>query len=106
MAGGFTGTPEQFTAAEGRVVDVRAQMDQQLSKLEGEIEATRAGWQGEAQAAFTNVMVRFNETGKGLNSALQHIGELLKEAGSTYQRSEQQQQEIMESMNKGFGVLG
>ncbi|MBB4686426.1 WXG100 family type VII secretion target [Amycolatopsis jiangsuensis] len=106
MAGGFTGTPQQFTEAEGRVVDVRAQMDQQLSKLEGEIEATRAGWQGQAQTAFDNVMRRFNDAGKGLNDALQRIGELLKEAGSTYQRSEEQQHEIVESLNKGFGVLG
>ncbi|GAA3538268.1 WXG100 family type VII secretion target [Amycolatopsis ultiminotia] len=106
MAGGFTGTPAQFTEAEGRVVDVRAQMDQQLSKLEGEIEATRAGWEGDAQRAFDNVMRRFNDAGKGLNDALQRIGELLKEAGSTYQRSEAQQHEIVESLNKGFGVLG
>jgi WXG100 family type VII secretion target len=106
MAGGFTGTPEQFTDAEGRVTDVRAQMDQNLSTLRDRIEATRAGWQGEAQKAFDHVMQRFDEDGKGMNQALQNIANLLQEAGSKYKRSEEQQQEIMQSMNKGFGVLG
>jgi WXG100 family type VII secretion target len=106
MAGGFTGTPAQFTEAEGRVTEVRAQMDQHLSTLRDRIEATRAGWQGDAAKAFDHVMQRFDEDGRGLNQSLQRIAELLKEAGSTYQRSEEQQQEIMQSMNKGFGVLG
>jgi WXG100 family type VII secretion target len=106
MAGGFTGTPEQFTDAEGRVTDVRAQMDQNLSTLRDRIEATRQGWQGEAQKAFDHVMQRFDEDGKGMNQALQNIANLLQEAGSKYKRSEEQQQEIMQSMNKGFGVLG
>ncbi|WP_051791709.1 WXG100 family type VII secretion target [Amycolatopsis jejuensis] len=106
MTTGFTGTPEQFTAAEGRVVDVRTQMDQQLGKLEGEIEATRAGWEGDAQRAFDNVMRRFDETGKGLNQALADIGHLLQEAGSKYQRSEAQNNEMVQALNKGFNVLG
>lgn len=106
MAGGFTGTPEQFTDAEGRVTDVRARMDQNLAQLRDRIEATRAGWQGEAQKAFDHVMQRFDEDGKGMNQALQNIANLLQEAGSKYKRSEEQQQEIMQSMNKGFGVLG
>ncbi|MDT8909693.1 WXG100 family type VII secretion target [Amycolatopsis sp. PS_44_ISF1] len=106
MAGGFTGTPEQFTDAEGRVTDVRARMDQNLSQLRDRIEATRAGWQGEAQKAFDHVMQRFDEDGRGMNEALQNIANLLQEAGSKYKRSEEQQQEIMQSMNKGFGVLG
>ena len=43
-AGGFEGTPEEFTNAENQVTDVRVAMDQRLSTLQGEIEATRAGW--------------------------------------------------------------
>ena len=104
--GGFKGTPEEFTRAEGRVTEVRAQMDQHLSTLRDRIESTRAGWQGDAAKAFDHVMQRFDEDGRGLNQALQRIAELLKEAGSTYHASEQQQQEIMQSLNKGFGVLG
>jgi WXG100 family type VII secretion target len=101
---GFEGTPEEFTAAEGRVTDVRVSMDQQLETLASNIEATRAGWDGDAAKAFNNVMQRFDSAGKGLNKALQQIATLLEDAGSKYQKSESQQQEIMDSFNKGFGI--
>lgn len=105
-AGGFEGTPEEFTNAENQVTDVRVATDQRLSTLQGEIEATRAGWDGEAAQAFNNVMQRFDESGKKLNQALQRIADLLQEAGSKYQRTEAEQNEIVSSFNKGFGVLG
>ncbi|WP_290058923.1 WXG100 family type VII secretion target [Amycolatopsis solani] len=106
MTVGFQGTPAQFTEAEGRVTEVRASMDANLSTLRDRIEATRAGWQGEAQKAFDHVMQRFDEDARGMNQALQKIAELLKEAGSKYERSEQQQQEIMQAVNRGFDRLG
>ncbi|MFF1615801.1 WXG100 family type VII secretion target [Amycolatopsis sp. NPDC058278] len=106
MSAGFQGTVAQFTDAEGKVTEVRAQMDQNLSTLRDRIEATRAGWQGEAQKAFDHVMLRFDEDARGMNQALQRIGELLREAGSKYERSEQQQQEIMGAINRGFDQLG
>lgn len=106
MAGGFKGEVEQFTEAEKRVTEVRVSMDKNLSTLRDNIEATRAGWEGEAAKAFNNVMMRFDEAGRRLNGALQGIAELLEQAGSKYQASEAQQQELINSINKGFGVLG
>ena len=103
---GFQGTVQQFTEAEGRVTEVRAGMDSNLSTLRDRIEATRAGWQGEAQKAFDAVMNRFDEDARQMNQALQKIAELLKEAGSKYERSEQQQQEILQAVNRGFDRLG
>jgi WXG100 family type VII secretion target len=106
MAGGFSGTPEQFTESDKRVTDVKVSMDQNLSQLRDRIEATRAGWSGEAAKAFDAVMLRFDEDGRGLNTALQNIGDLLQQAGSKYSAAEQQQQDQVASLNKGFGVLG
>ena len=106
MAGGFTGTPEEFTAAEKRVTDVRVSMDKNLSTLKDRIEATKAGWSGKAAQAFDNVMIRFDEDGRGINKALQDIAQLLETAGSKYKASEEQQNEMMAAVNKGFGVLG
>ncbi|MFJ9783857.1 WXG100 family type VII secretion target [Amycolatopsis sp. NPDC101161] len=103
---GFQGTVQQFTDAEGRVTEVRAGMDNNLSTLRDRIEATRAGWQGEAQKAFDNVMMRFDDDARQMNQALQRIGDLLREAGSKYERSEQQQQEILGAVNRGFDALG
>ncbi|WP_181777121.1 WXG100 family type VII secretion target [Amycolatopsis pittospori] len=106
MAGGFQGDVEQFTQAEKRVTEVRVSMDQNLGTLRDNIEATQAGWTGQAALAFNNVMKRFDEAGLGLNRALQNIAELLEQAGSKYNASEQQQQELIKSVNAGFNVLG
>jgi WXG100 family type VII secretion target len=104
--GGFQGTVQQFTDSEGKVTEVRAQMDTNLSTLRDRIEATRAGWQGEAQKAFDHVMMRFDDDARQMNQALQKIAELLREAGSKYEKSEQQQQEILGAVNRGFDALG
>ncbi|SFW45879.1 WXG100 family type VII secretion target [Amycolatopsis australiensis] len=103
---GFQGTPQQFTEAEGRVTEVRTSMDGNLATLRDRIEATRAGWQGEAQKAFDHVMQRFDDDARQMNQALQRIADLLREAGSKYERSEQQQQETIAALNKGFEALG
>jgi WXG100 family type VII secretion target len=103
---GFQGTPQQFTEAEGRVTEVRAGMDSNLATLRDRIEATRSGWQGQAQKAFDNVMMRFDDDARQMNQALQNIANLLREAGSKYERSEQQQQEILQAVNRGFDALG
>ncbi|WP_020668389.1 WXG100 family type VII secretion target [Amycolatopsis nigrescens] len=106
MAQGFTGEVAQFTQAEKDVSATRAEMDRNLNALQDKIEATQAGWDGQAAVAFQNVMMRFNETGRKLNQSLQGIGELLAQAGSTYQASEEEQQTFVKSFNEGFGVLG
>jgi WXG100 family type VII secretion target len=104
--GGFQGTPEQFTEAEKRVTEVKISMDGNLSQLRDRIEATKQGWSGEAAKAFDAVMLRFDEDGRGINTALQNIADLLSQAGSKYKASEAAQQEHMGSMNSKFGVLG
>lgn len=89
MAGGFTGRPEDFAAAHGKVNDVKAQMDANLKQLESAIEATQAGWQGNAALVFNQVMQAFNEKSMKLNQALEHIGDLLKSSGVQYDAQEQ-----------------
>ena len=103
MAGGFKGDVDQFTQAEKRVTEVRVSMDQNLGKLRDNIAATQAGWEGEASKAFHNIMQRFDEAGDKLNMALQGIADLLETAGSRYQASEAQQNEMLSAINKGFG---
>ena len=100
---GFSGTPAQFTEAEKKVTEVRVSMDKNLSTLRDNIEATRAGWSGRAADAFANVMARFDSDGKHLNEALQRIASLLEEAGSKYERSEAQNDELVNALHKGFG---
>jgi WXG100 family type VII secretion target len=104
---GFTGTVEQFTEAEKKVTDVKQQMDANLAQLRDRIEATKAGWSGEAAKAFDNVMLRFDEDGRGINTALQNIANLLEQAGSKYSAAEAAQSEQVNTMKgKIDSVLG
>ncbi|RZQ64088.1 WXG100 family type VII secretion target [Amycolatopsis suaedae] len=103
---GFTGTVEDFTNAERNVYTAKQSMDQNLLRLQDNIEATRAGWQGGAAEAFNKVMERFNTAGGKLGAALENIGNLLQQAGSKYEQSEQQQQDTIAKLNSGFEALG
>lgn len=105
MSTGFEGTPAQFTDAERRVTEVRVGMDQNILTLADRIEATRAGWTGDAALAFQRIMDRFRDDAREMNQQLQNIAELLEQAGSKYERSEQQQQEIVQAVNRGFDAL-
>lgn len=105
MAGGFTGTPEQFQQAYQDVDEIKARMDQNMSTLRSNIEATQAGWQGEAARAFNNVMAAFDEKNRKLNEALQHIGELLQQSGVKYQQAEEEQNSAIGNIGNALGGL-
>jgi len=105
MAGGFTGTPEQFQQAYRDVEETKQAMDQNMSTLRDRIEATRAGWSGEAAQAFQNVMNAFDEKNMKLNQALQDIAELLQQSGVKYQQAEEEQQSAIGSISNALGGL-
>ena len=105
MAGGFTGTPEQFQQAYQDVDEIKGRMDQNMSTLRGNIEATRAGWDGEAARAFQNVMNAFDEKNRKLNDALQHIAELLQQSGVKYQQAEEEQNSAIGNIGNALGGL-
>jgi WXG100 family type VII secretion target len=105
MSAGFEGTPAQFTDAERRVTEVRVGMDQNIMTLADRIEATRAGWTGDAAKAFKFIMERYRDDAREMNQQLQNIAVLLEHAGSKYERSEQQQQEIIKAVSRGFDAL-
>ncbi|HTK65232.1 MAG TPA: WXG100 family type VII secretion target [Pseudonocardia sp.] len=89
MAGGFTGTPEQFSRAHGQVNDTKQAMDSNLKQLQSAIEATQPGWQGSAAGVFNQVMEAFNEKSAKLNQALQDISDMLQKSGVQYDTQEQ-----------------
>jgi WXG100 family type VII secretion target len=97
--GGYTGTPEQFTAAHQNVVKVKEDVEGELSNLWNAITELQGLWQGPAQTAFSNMMRRFDDDSKRLNTALEGIAEQLKAAGSTYEESEQSQMDVFGSLS-------
>ncbi|ASR34120.1 type VII secretion protein [Prauserella marina] len=91
MAGGFTGTPEQFQQAYLDVDEIKGLMVSNMSTLRDRIEATQAGWQGDAAKAFKNVMDSFDERNQKLNDTLGNIAELLQQSGVAYAQAEHEQ---------------
>ncbi|MTD59469.1 WXG100 family type VII secretion target [Amycolatopsis pithecellobii] len=85
MPNGFTGDPADFAQAQVHVDECQLAMDQTLTKLAGQIEATRAGWDGPAAVVFQKVMDAYGEKSKQLNKALADIGEMLRSSGVAYQ---------------------
>ncbi|MBB3662113.1 MULTISPECIES: WXG100 family type VII secretion target [Prauserella salsuginis group] len=105
MAGGFAGTPEQFQKAFQDVSETKGQMDANMQKLRSNIEATSAGWQGEAAGAFQNVMAAFDEKNHKLNQALQDIADLLQQSGHKYQQAEEEQNSAISNIGNVLGGL-
>lgn len=99
MAGGFTGTPEQFQQAYQDLEVAKGDMEQNLSTLRDNIEATRAGWDGEAAQIFQTVMSRFDEKAANLNKALQDIGDMLQQSGVKYQQAEEEQHDRISAIS-------
>lgn len=88
---GFKVTPAQLAALSGTIgrvsVDVRgqhAQLRGQLSPLFG------ADWSGAAANQFGELYNQFDQHAKGLNDALDGIGQLLGRAAHAYADVEQQ----------------
>lgn len=103
MAGGFTGTPEDFQKAFGDVSDIKGQIDTNLNTLRGNIEATQAGWQGEAGRVFQDVMARYNEKAQACSQALQDIADMLQQSGQTYAEADAAQQEQIGKIGNALG---
>ncbi|KAJ8134477.1 hypothetical protein OY671_012310 [Metschnikowia pulcherrima] len=103
MAGGFTGTPEQFQQAYRDVDEIKASMDKNLHQSRDNIEATQAGWQGTAAKAFQNVMAAFDEKTRKSNEALGNIGESLQQSGAKYQQAEEEQNAAISNIGNALG---
>ncbi|MCA1655668.1 MAG: WXG100 family type VII secretion target [Pseudonocardiaceae bacterium] len=99
MPDGYTGTPADFTQANIDVVNTKEAVEGELKTLWNAIAQLQSLWEGPAQVAFTQMMHRFEGNAKSLNEALEGIAAQLKAAGSTYQASEQSQQDVFGNLS-------
>jgi WXG100 family type VII secretion target len=106
MAGGYKAEIEAFQKAYADVTDIKGSMDQNLSTLRSNIEATQAGWQGEAAKAFQNVMMAFDEKTLKLNQALEGIADLIQQAGQKYGATEDDTNQAVASLGSSVESSG
>jgi WXG100 family type VII secretion target len=91
MTTGLKVSPQQLTALGGScartALDVRGRhqvLRGQLSPLFG------VDWSGAAAAQFSSLYEQFNKSAESLSEALEGIGRVLNQAGSSYEQVEQQ----------------
>jgi len=99
MPDGYTGTVEDFTQAQQRVVGVKEDVEATLKQVWDQVLGLQAQWTGTAATAFTNMMTRFDTDAKNLNSALEAIAEQLGAAGGTYSEQEQSKHDVFGSLS-------
>lgn len=84
MAGGMEAQLPLFKQVAGKVEQNAADIDQQLKRLRGEMEATASTWQGQAAQAFRTLMQRFDDDANQIKEALHTIAQLLNTQGGAY----------------------
>lgn len=72
----------------GYIDQAHADIDGVRGKLQGEIDALRPGWVGNAADAFYNAHGRFNEEFQKVLRSLEDINEKLRESNVSYRATE------------------
>ncbi len=88
MAGVITDVGAMQAAA-GHVESVNGELQQLLSGLRGEVEGSRASWEGEAQVSFQSLMQRYDDASRRLHEKLQNIADLIRQNGRGYDTTNQ-----------------
>ncbi|WP_078057072.1 MULTISPECIES: WXG100 family type VII secretion target [Corynebacterium] len=84
----FRTTTDVMHSTAGKVDNVNEQVHAELNRLQGVVDSLRGVWKGEAQAAFANLMVRWNDSARELRSALVSISENIRSNARAFQQVE------------------
>ncbi|MDH6128583.1 WXG100 family type VII secretion target [Kitasatospora sp. GP82] len=95
MAGQFTTTAEEMTAFANRIGEVNGQIQGEIQRLNTLVDEIKAGWQGQAAAAYQQLQQRFNEDATALNKVLDEIKQAIEATTKAYSQTEQEQQSSM-----------
>lgn len=82
-------TPEQLNTLSGRVNGSAGSLDSEMRALSAALAPLGSDWAGVAQARYTELWNQWQTSAQQLNQALQGIGQLLGQAGSSYAQAEQ-----------------
>lgn len=84
----FRTTTDVMQSTAGKVDTVNDQVQAELSRLQGTVDSVQGVWRGEAQAAFANLMVWWNDSARELRSALSSISENIRSNARAFQQVE------------------
>ncbi|WP_027501821.1 MULTISPECIES: WXG100 family type VII secretion target [Rhodococcus] len=104
MSGQMRTTTETMETASRHVGDVNADIQGQLSSLQGRLAAVNGAWEGAAKVAFDNLMVRWDSSAKRLNESLLAISENIKANGVAYAAVQDDHTSAINSAGGGLNI--
>jgi len=90
MAGTTQVTLAELAQMSRQASDANSSVQGQLSQVRSVIDGVRGGWEGAAQAAFTNLMQTWDADAKKLNDALLGISDTLAASGRSFDAAQQE----------------
>ena len=76
-----------------------------LGGLRNEVEGSRVSWEGEAQASFQALMLRYDDASRRLHERLGNIAELIRQNGRGYDTTNQDFTSTLGGVDVGGGSL-
>jgi WXG100 family type VII secretion target len=103
MTQGFGTSVEEMQRAGKHVFTVNDTVQADLAMLRSRLVPLAAAWRGDAAAAFTTLMARWDTEAKLLNDALRGIGEAIQGSGVSYQAQEDQHAGDLSAIRAALG---
>lgn len=75
---------DTMASAANHVVDIAQQVQQEMNGLQMRLGSLDAAWRGTAKIAFDQLMVRWQDSGRQLNEALNTIAETIRANSAAY----------------------
>lgn len=103
MAGQFGAQFEQMQGAANHVAEVNQSVQGQLASLRNQLAPLAGAWKGQAATAFAVLMERWDADARGLNEALNSIGEQIRGSGSTYAQTDEAENQSYTRISQALG---
>jgi WXG100 family type VII secretion target len=101
--GGFGTSVEEMRRAGEHVFAVNEAVQADLATLRGRLAPLAGAWRGEAAAAFTELMARWDADARVLSEALRAIGEAVQGSAASYQAEEDRHTGTMSAIRAALG---
>lgn len=88
-AGNIRVTPEQLQAIAGQLNGGAGNIEQINQQLQGQVAPLGSDWAGVAQARFHELWAEWQRSSQGIQQALHGISQLMSQASTNYQDTEQ-----------------
>lgn len=88
-SGLFTTDFSTMTTTASDVDGVNAEVSGELARLRGVVDGLAGDWQGQAQVAFDNLMLRWDEAAGRLSNALTDIAENIRANSRSFDATEE-----------------